>query len=472
MATRVRKKNAQLANLLDPEFVSVVKSPSNKTGFKIIRSADEDGDGSKMVTVGGSKKTRVRKKRSDDGLLSIDLPAGVTYEAAEGVMDSFGLADDYDIVQRDDSYSLVRKGSDDSVATMPIDLGEGIVANVRPESFEGTKAQRKDREGVRLVRIDFDKDSFEDEEAVEAYMSENAIDFKEGGMSVTDTGVSVIRHDFDESDSKTVTLAEGVTGVIVRSDNTDVPLAVQRSVVEQAYGNWGWGQLDFAAAMADPEFSNKSWDALYTLRDVLENIIFYSDLKLAERQALIENTCEQYASYMSSLIAALPREVINKARSDENILNQNQENTTMSTKTTPAKKTDTGEEKQLTREDIVAIVGETVAEALPAVADALEAKLAKRSDDADDANKETVATVAESITTMGEVMQTMRSTQEAMQKSLDELAGTTNVARSDDDDADDGDDADDDDDADGKQAKRSDDSPFAGMFNSSLGLNS
>jgi hypothetical protein len=465
MSTRTRKKTGQLATLLDPEFVSVVKSPSNKTGFKIIRSAEEEGGEEKMVTVGNVSpvKTRVRKKRSDTNLLSIDLPTGASLSSAETVLATFNLSEEYEVVDRGDYFSLVRKGSDDdSEETMPIDLGDGIVANVRSSSFTEAQAQRKDEGGVRLVRIDFDSAVF-DEEAVELWMSNNAVDFKEGGMSVTEAGVTVLRHDFVETDGKPVKIGDGITGVVVRHASNDVPLSIQRGIVEEVYGNYGWGQMDFTASMADEEFTEESWEAIYALRNVLENIIFYSNLPLAERQALIQNACDQYAAFMSGLIAMLPREVMLAARSDLKLINPDQEINTMSTKVDDKVKDKGAVSDTLTREDVAQIVRESLAAALPEVV----ATLTKRSDEAEEETKVVTATVADSVKVMGETMQQLRSSLAEVKKELDEVASTTTVTRSDDDD----------DDGEATEEEEEEETPtqnkrscFAGMFKTDLGI--
>jgi hypothetical protein len=76
--------------------------------------------------------------------------------------------------------------------------------------------------------------------------------------------------------------------------------------VEARYGSFGYGHVDFFTAMADPSFTNTSEEAIFILKDVLENIVF-SGLSLEERKSRIQQVLEQYMGFMNSLIDSLPK---------------------------------------------------------------------------------------------------------------------------------------------------------------------
>ena len=360
MPKRIRKKTdtvvkkANLSSLLEPQYLSLVGSPSNRTGFKVIRSEDDATSGqqkTKMVSLRAKNADRIKaalqqKKRTTNGLISIAFPEGIMEEQAVELMEMFRLGDEFDLVQGDDgSFTLTRLG-DTSVPYIPVNLGHGLIAHLEQSVFDGT--QRGDC-GVTLVELQFHDSHFESVGQVRDWLEARDIDFQDGGVEQVEGGVVVTRHDAKSSDNtRKIQVADGVTAIVQKSDETDVPLKVYRNVVEQSYGNWGWGHLDFSAALADPEFTDKSWDAIYTLRDVLETIIFYSGLPLAERQQLIERACEQFANFFNALIENLPTDVIEQAKTSDT--ESTKEKLTMidthsKAKQTEEKRSDEGTEK-------------------------------------------------------------------------------------------------------------------------------
>jgi len=464
MATRrIRKKNASLLKLVDPKYLSVVKTPANRTAFKIIREAKSQDVETKI--------------RSDDNLLSIDLPFGVDRATADYVLDLFGLKDDYEVSEVDGTFSLIRIGSDIEANTIPINLGEGIIANILSTSF----ANREDRKGdigVELVKINFDSAKFPSLESVKRWIDSHEIDFKENGVKNTESGFSVIRKDISDkvkTETHEIPISDGVSGVIIRSSSTDVPKLIYRSVVESAYGNYGWGHLDFAAALVDPEFTEHSWEAIDALRNVLENIVFYSGLSLDDRKALIKNACDQYAIYMSNMIDALPADILRKSKS-ENILPE-QENQDMVKTQDPntedknvrkgdsksvttedkVKKADSKEEIKteessneeskteynLSREDVQKIVTEAVESAV--------SKLVDRQDKGETDTKETIGNVSNTLKSVADTMGVIMDSVKELKGQVEELGESTTVNR-------------DDDDNDEKETKRSDSGTFRGLF--------
>lgn len=324
MATR----EVALLKLIEPTFLSLVDSPANRTGFKIVRSA-QPTEGN-MAHTDRNIRQRVTK-RTDSGLLSIQFPAGVGEAEAHELMSAMALGDDYELVANDDgSYVARRKeleesGMDDSV---PVELGGGYVAVLRNSSVCRSDANVA---GVTLTGLEFDE-TFDSADAVKSWLTEREVNFKPGGVEELAGGYLVTRHDTPEgTDVRKVKLGDGVTGLVAKTKDTDVPTRVYRSVVEQAYGNWGWGHLNFAAALVDPEFTDRSWDAIYVLKDVLENIVLYSGLQLEERKALVKGALDQFYQYITALIDSLPRQVLEQAASASRSDNSNLETDPMST---------------------------------------------------------------------------------------------------------------------------------------------
>ncbi len=456
-----RKRTASLMKLEDPEFLSLVTKPANKTGFKIIRSEAE----------------------SESSLLRIDFPQGIDQDSAIQIVRVMGLEEDYTLNgDETDGFYLVRKGDEgkELTGTTELDLGNGFSAYATMDISRGDEGAIS---GVKLIRMEFDKSFGVDD--VKDWLKEKEVDFQPNGVDVAEYGTVVIRHE-SKGDEQKVQIMPGVVGYVSRAAEDDVPASISREVVEQAYGNYGWGHLGFATAMADIEFTNKSWDAIEVLRNVLEEVVIYSGLPLDERKTLIRNACSQYAGYMSGLLDVLPTGVIEQMRNDRN---QTRETETMPKEVkdkaveeakevarsdeqsadtaTEAKDEVTNEDEQggetpeyVTRGDVTEIVTAAVAAAFEA-RDAAEAEKAQRQDA--DEGEDKADPVTDALKSFGETLKDISEKVERMSKDhddlkgeVDEMAGTT-VARSDEEDTS-PDEA--------TAAKRSDDSPFAGMFGS------
>lgn len=504
---KLRKRKAQLVDLIptDDNMVTLTKLPANRAGFKIRRSEEEDD----MLDIDKAKrggkyegKGRKRKKRTDTGLLSLVLPTDATQETADEIIEKYGLTEDYELQRTDDgTYVLVRRGADmDIEFPTHIQLGGGIVAQVDPAVFARGDTSRG---GVTLVRIDFDgKDVAE----VKTWLDEFGVDYPVKGVEQVDGGVIVTRHDHD-GETKRLRLAEGVTGYVARAEQNDVPVKLTRTVVDLAFGQWGWGHLDFGAALADPEFSMQSENALFALRDVLENVIFYSGLPLDERKTLIQSATDQFATFMSNLIDTLPTQVLDvgkQARAEAR-----KEESSMATKDQDAKREDGKPEDQTasaasegdeTKRDDEGSEEKTALEAAAAAGEGEGSEEAKEgegegaaatSDDDTpvtrgevqtmvteavtaavepvtkraDEHGETLKTLQETVARSAEAVEKLANGVGGLQKSIEDIGGET-VARSDDGDDEGG--------VDGLNdeqkaaiAKRAED-PFSGMFGRTL----
>lgn len=308
MTTDTVTKPVSLRKLKEPKFLSLVEKGANRSAFKIIRD-DSTKDDVKFKFA----------QREDNPLMTIYLPESVqTEQDAYDMLELFGLGEDYEVTHRTDmdGYMLVRKGQTNAEQGTFFDLGDGLGAEVATSSL----AARSDDKGngVVVTSIEFVKEHFAKLADVQAWLSENGVDFKENGVEVLDGGYIVTRHDApDGLVTKKVPIQDGVIARIALAERADIPTGIVSPVSEYAYGNYGWGQLDFAAAMADPEFTNASWNALSTLGMVLEDIVFNGGLKLDERKVLIQRALGQYGDFMNGLLDALPKEVLVQIRSDK-----------------------------------------------------------------------------------------------------------------------------------------------------------
>lgn len=298
-----RRRSGQLLEPVTPQMVTLTALPANRAPFKVVRSAPEQED----ETMSKPTVTRRRRiKRMDAALISLLLPDHTTQERANEIMDTYALDGDFEfMVNEDGECMLVRRGVDidkfDQFAHIP--LGHGMVALLNPSVFE---AARGDGEGISLARLEFDGRNAAE---VKDWLKAKEIDFQKDGVEVVEGGVIVTRHDIDDQELVKIVIEKGVTGFVSRSDEDDVPIQIHRAVTDQAFGQYGMGHLDFASAMADPQFSNAADEAIWRLSDVMQNIMFFSQVQLSERKRLYRAAADQFVSFMDSLIDSLPEAV-------------------------------------------------------------------------------------------------------------------------------------------------------------------
>jgi hypothetical protein len=294
-----RKRAVNLPKLAEPQMITLTELPANRTGFRVIRSAhaaleaeatpDTEDEGmleinrrqrSAGTTAKKQEKAPVKASRADAGLLTLVLPEGSTEDDAAAIMEQFGLSDDYTIRKDEETgaISLVRNHEDDAElpAGVPIALSNDLSATVDPTMFPAAIERADAGEGIKVARMDFDIAHFETLEDVRDYLTANKIDFIEDGVEQVEGGVIVHRTASEDYDGKGVKieLAPGLHAHITRADADDVPVAIRRAVTDAAFGSFGMGHLDFAAAMVDPEFSHQAGNAIVQLADVLDNIVF------------------------------------------------------------------------------------------------------------------------------------------------------------------------------------------------------
>lgn len=365
-AEKVVTKSVEISTLVEPKFLTLTERPANQVAFKVVRDdkAEESTMTEKTATpVVEGRKRRIRStKRSS--LLYIEFPEDATDEDVQSAIEEYGL-EDYEMTTTADGRKCLRRSDlketpENAVTVM---IGEGRRAGVlRSETAVPDTAGALPH--ISVIAIDFNSANFTTADAVMEYLQRNDIDFLEGGVENTDQVIRVTRTEVEEStETRRVEIETGVVAVVARAEMMDVPSPFIEVVSEAAYGSWGWGQLDFGAMLADVEFCEVAEDAGYIFRNLVNNILFYSQLPVAVRKELINRAATQYSAYLGSLLDALPAQVVLINRSN---LEKRQEQKTMS-QTTAAK----GAEGQATqRTDDAATAAATAAAAAAAAKDA------------------------------------------------------------------------------------------------------
>lgn len=362
MAKKPEPKEVNVTEMVDPKFLSLVELPANQIAFKVVR---EDETKPNVV------RRRIRRSENSP-LLMLVFSENATEEIIQEYADTYGLSD-YEVVNQAGCKALKKRG-DLPEDTFSVTLSGGIKAVIA----RGQKIQS----GVVLSSLEFDSDCYDSLEEVEAWIARSGIDISKLSFKTTDTQTVAVRCDNGDKEIRRIKLDAGVNAVIYRDDVMDVPQEVS-GVVEAAYGCYGWGQLDFGAALADIEFCEAADEALEVLENVSENILFYNDLPLQQRKALLQSVASQFASYLSDLMSALPVAVARseiKRRDKEKGMTKKEEvkedvkveevkEEVVRSEETVAEtvvQEPVVEQVQITREDIQKMVSEAVAAALAA----------------------------------------------------------------------------------------------------------
>ena len=347
-------------NLVKPvktRFVSLVGLPANETAFKVVRS---DQGETEM-----SKPTSRRLRRSEiNPVLRLTFPEGTTETSVKETLASYGMAT-Y-VVASDEKGIFTATRSDlqsiakDDTTDIKLTAG-GIMATVKRQASEPTAPQAPEgRPHIAVVGVEFDPELFTPEQATE-WLQRNSVDnVSAPAQNPDETAITVKRGDgADGEEVRRVQVEDGVTVVIARADVMSVPTDMVAGVSEAADGNWGWGQLDFSAWMADEVFCDPVGDAIYTLGGVLRNIVFYSDLPIDTRKVLVANALAQFGGFVNTIMDSLPRQVVVAvARSAQ----PKQENEMKTTDTNNGAGANGQESKAqfVTREDLAAAIADGI----------------------------------------------------------------------------------------------------------------
>lgn len=430
-----------LVRVKQPEFLTLTKRPANQRAFSMIRS-DQGAD---MAQTTAPVARRTRTKRSDDtkNLAVLTFPAGYTQEQVTASLADFGLASGYTVSEEGGVFKA-RRSDLQSIAdgsTVSVKLTQdGIMAQIvrGEEAPVATEGQH----GIKLVALEFDIEKFE-EEKIPAFLQRNSVDFSEDQLDNSANDKTVLKRSEvgDGVETRRIELEPGVVAVIARADSDDVPAGFAMAVNEIAYGNWGWGQLDFNAAMADMAVCEMLEDGIWKLRQVLDNILFWSQLTVDAKKSLVQRTTAQFADFVNGVLDLLPRQVLvavgQTQRSD---LGHNQEKAMANpeakgndTQQQPAAQDDA---QPLTRADVTAIINESLGGLKTELTELVRSALPKADDSATPAQpnatqvdgqgatntpaaaateqavtrSELVAAFSEAIKPMVEKLETMQST--------------------------------------------------------------
>ena len=440
-------KPVEVSKLVEPKFLTLTARPANQVAFKVIRD-DKSGEVNMTEKAPVAEATRRRRIRSSQrsSLLYIEFPEGATDEDVAAIAEEYGL-EDYEITCTSDGRKCLKRNDLTEVPkdVLTVMIGEGRKAGVlRAE----TPAPITDvLPFIEVVAVEFDKAKYAEEPAVMEFLKRYDIDFLEKGVENTDKLIRVIRSEFDPSaEIRRVEVEAGVVAVVTRSavqEVTLVPSPFTEVVSEECYGQWGWGQLDFNAMMADIDFCRAAEDATYRLGNLVERILFYSQLPVSARKELVNRAATQFSAYIGALLDGLPAKVVLVNRSNLETMKEKQ---TMTTKTNdPAQAAVTEpaaaavvaaavvtDETPITRSELAQLIADGIKAALAtpataaAVVDPAVAEPVVRADDADSTQGKdaevlaSVKAVADSVSELAASMKTVVSR-------LDSVEGATTV---------------------------------------------
>lgn len=295
--------DANIVTIQEPKFLSVVGKPANRVAWRVVRSAPSE-EGPNMTKPTIPSRLLARRSAQQSNVLALQFPEGYTDEQVNDSIKAYGLTG-YTVTRSDKTVTALRSdlASVPATGTATIKLTQdGISAVVARQDVQTNPGQN-----VAAVAYVFRSDSYTAETAAE-WAKANGV---EGSVEVASDGNFFIsRSEVDGVETRLVEIEPGLTVKVARSDSCDIPDGYVASVNECCYGSWGWGQLDFDAAMADEVFSEVMDEAIYTLRRVITNILLQSPLPLAERKSLLSNALNQFNSFASSILDSLPRTLL------------------------------------------------------------------------------------------------------------------------------------------------------------------
>lgn len=289
-----------------PKFISLVGHPANQTGLKVIRN-DQDTKG---ITNMSTLLRRTRRSDVKSPVMRLAFPEGTDEAGVAARLQEFGMTD-YKVEKEGNYYVAIRSDlkSISKETTMEIKLSDdGLIATVARQ--DTASKGENEANSITMAAVSFDANKFTLEE-VKRWVSEKCVDGTIQEPQNPGESYVVRRSDVKENEeTRQLVLEDGVTATIVRSCDCNVPDGMVAVVSETAYGSWGWGQMDFAAKMADKAFCNQMDDAIYSLRSVLDQIIIYSALPLDTRKDLAIRALGQFGEYVGAVLDSLPRQLL------------------------------------------------------------------------------------------------------------------------------------------------------------------
>lgn len=364
-------KKVNITSLAHPNFLTLVKYPGNQVAFKVVRKDDSTATATVAVTeeVDAAPLPRIRRARSisRSALLAIEYPSDISEEDAKEDLDLMGVTG-YSMHRQEDGRLVVTRSdlTEMPTNTFRVGLGDNRFATILRSESATPSAASTGPAGIALVAIDFNNDQFPDEEAVLSYLSRREVTYLDEAVTRSDGHIRVLCSEAPEgAEIRTMEVDPGVVISVVRAEETNIlgEPSFTSVINDTAYGMWGWGQLDFSAALADVKFSEAGRKATDKLAEVLNEILFYSSLPVTVRKELVVRAVNQYALYTVSLLEALPEKlvVINRNSVQENRMPNPQKKDEVAPVETPTAET-VPVEAGITRADVKQIVAEALAE--------------------------------------------------------------------------------------------------------------
>jgi len=370
---RIQRSASAEGNLVTvdkAQFVTLVKKPANQRSFGILRSDREDGNVSKPVAA-TRRVSRTKRSDSNQDLVSLTLPGTLDEAAAKDALVSYGLSNFTVARSADDSAWVASNPSaiNCTAELTSVNLGEGLVAQVkRTEATASTEGKGQ----LTVTSLEFSGEAFADAGAVSEWCQRNSVDFDDKALNNPSGNLVLQRAEIPEGEeTRLMELEDGVTATIIRSQIGDIPDGFVAVINEYAYCGWGWGQLDFTAALMGRQVTDALYDGIWILEDLLRNILFWSELTVDIRMELTTRACAQFANYANGLLDSLPRQLLISVATTQRSSKEND----MSTTKQPAV------EAQRTEPAVApAVVAVGSPEFNTAVADAVAAEIKRRED--------------------------------------------------------------------------------------------
>lgn len=354
--TDATPRPGNLVRVETPAFLSLVGLPANQTGFKVVRSDTTKGETQMSKSTKAPIARRVARRSETNPIMALAFPSEYTPEAVAETLKQFGMTG-YTVetvegvvtARRADLQSIAKEGTTTVKLT-----SDGVVATIARSDVGAEQHQ-----SIALASIEFDP-NVHTEDTISAWLQRNSVDIPIPAIENPDAVVVVKRSDVSEQQEvRRVDLGDGVVAVIVQAEIFDAPDPLAQVLADSAYGNYGWGFMDFSMSMADAEFSAAMDDANWRLRQVLDRIMLYSGLPLDTRKLLVQNALAQYGEFINGWIDSLPRQVMASV-----IRSDTKESTTMSKENQTQAAPAADEKVTLTRAELAELVKESVAKEL------------------------------------------------------------------------------------------------------------
>lgn len=429
---RIQRSVAVAGNLVTvdkPGFVTLVRKPANQRSFGILRS-EEEGTVSKPAA---KRVARTRRNEGDANLVRITLPGTLDEAGVQSTLTTYGLLG-YSVTRSEDDQSWIAQNPSAINCTeqlSTINMLDGVVAHVRRnETTSATEAKGQ----LTASSFEFNAEQFPDAAAVSAWCQRNSVDFDDKALNNPSGNLVLQRAEVAEGEEiRLMELDEGVTVTVFRSQVGDIPEGFIAVINEYAYSGWGWGQLDFTAALADDQVGDALYDGLYCLEDLLRNILFWSELPVDVKKELTTRACGQFAAYANGLLDTLPRQLLISVATTQRSAKEKDMSTTAKPAATAAATTE-AQRSEPAPAPVALTVGSP--EFTAAVGEAVAAELKRREDEAaETAAAEVQRTEAETAAATqateqaairrSEIVDAVKAVTEPLLAQIEELKGTT-----------------------------------------------